>query len=128
MFSVTYYTGVQDQVPHVPEECSFQGGMTQDSDDTIPLHMDRLGEDVKIRRISFYSPRRLGERRYTYYTICVNGTFCTERFAARLRMSQRQDSHLYYSKVELSIDGSGNVDVSELDHCAAEVLDRALSE
>jgi hypothetical protein len=27
--TVTYYTGVQDQVPHVPEECVFQGGMTQ---------------------------------------------------------------------------------------------------
>jgi hypothetical protein len=126
--SVTYYTGVQDQVPHVPEECLYQGGMTQDTDDTLNLHLPRLGEDVSVRRLSFRSPRQVGVRSYVYYTICVNGTFCSDRTTARFRMGNLTDSHLYYSKVELALDGSGDVDLTVMNNRAVEVLDRALTE
>lgn len=128
ILSVTYYTGVQDQIPHVPEECFTQGGMTQESDRSLILPMPRLGEDVPIRRFTFNSPRRVGVRQVIYYTICVNGFFCSERNTARLKMADPRDSHLYYSKVEVAFDGSAGTDLAELDHRAAEVVDRTLSE
>lgn len=127
-FSVTYYTGVQDQVPHVPEECMFQGGMTQESDETLDLRMPRLGRDVQVRRLSFNTPRQLGQRAYVYYTICVNGEFFGDRQRVRLKMANLSESHLYYSKVEISLDGSGTDNPTRFDEQAAEVFDRALPE
>jgi hypothetical protein len=92
------------------------------------MHMDKLGEEVSIRRVSFRFPHRLGQKRVVYYTICVNGTFCSDRYAARFAMANGKDSHLYYSKVEVAWDVSGDVDFASLDKCANEVLDRALDE
>lgn len=127
-FSVTYYTGVQDQVPHVPEECMFQGGMTQESDTTLTLKLPRLGREVQVRRLSFNTPRQLGQRAYVYYTICVNGAFYGDRQLVRLKMANPTESHLYYSKVEISLDGSGVDNPTRFDEQAAEVFDRALTE
>ncbi|MFQ5411911.1 MAG: exosortase-associated EpsI family protein, partial [Phycisphaerae bacterium] len=46
---VTYYTDIQDQVPHVPEECYHQGAFTPGDDDTLTMRLDSLQRDVKIR-------------------------------------------------------------------------------
>lgn len=127
-FSVTYYTGVQDQVPHVPEECMFQGGMTQESDTMLTLKLPRLGQDVQVRRLSFNTPRQLGQRSYVYYTICVNGEFHGDRQMVRIKMANPTESHLYYSKVEISLDGSGVDNPARFDEQAAELFDRALTE
>lgn len=127
-FSVTYYTGVQDQVPHVPEECMFQGGMTQESDTMLTFKLPRLGQDVQVRRLSFNTPRQLGQRSYVYYTICVNGEFHGDRQPVRIKMAHPLESHLYYSKVEISLDGSGVDNPARFDEQAAEIFDRALTE
>lgn len=131
--SVTYYTGVVDQVPHVPEECFFQGAFTQASDQTMNMNLPLLGETIEIRRLSFYPPRDLSIRTFVYYTICVNGEFYGHRDRVRFRMANPLDTHLYYSKVEVAIkqrrnDEDDNGDVSELDEAAREVLDKVITE
>lgn len=126
--SVTYYTGVQDQVPHVPEECYYQGAFTQDTDRTFDVDMNKLGRRVTIRRLSFYPPRRTTDRVYVYYTICVNGDFYGERERVRLRLSDPRESHLYYSKVELVLDGVSESDLAAADRQAFDLLDGVLVE
>lgn len=126
--SVTYYTGVQDQVPHVPEECMHQAAYLFDSEATLEADMKELGRRVDIHRLSFYPPRRTGEKTYVYYTICVNGDFYTDRQRVRLRMGDPRESHLYYSKVELTIEGLNEDNLAVADQRAFSILDRVLVE
>lgn len=125
---VTYYTGKQDQVPHVPEECFSQGAFSPGADDTLEMEMSRLGETVPIRRLSFYPPRQVGSQMYVYYTICVNNDYFAGRNRARFRMGDMRDSHQFYSKVEVSFQNVRDEKLSELDEYARDLLDSTLAE
>jgi hypothetical protein len=125
---VTYYTGVQDQVPHVPEECMTQGAYIQDTDDTLEMDMSQLGRKIGVRRLSFYPPQQTSDKLWVYYTICVNGDYCPGRESARLRMGDPRESHLYYSKVELSFEGLNDKNLATGDQQAASILDKVLTE
>lgn len=126
--SVTYYTGVVDQVPHVPEECFFQGAFTQAGDDILDMKLPTVGETIQVRRLSFYPPRDFSTRTFVYYTICVNGGFYGKREVVRMQMSLPFDSHLYYSKVEVAIKEPVDSRVEDLDDAARGVLDQAIAE
>lgn len=126
--SVTYYTDVQDQVPHVPEECYFQGMFMPAGDKTLEVRLDRLGRTVPVRRLAFFPPREFVKKDYVYYTICVNGEFRANRDLVRLRMADPRDTHLYYSKVEIAFRSAGDQGVSVLDARAQRLLDRILVE
>jgi hypothetical protein len=126
--SVTYYTEVQDQVPHVPEECLYQAAFTPDGDDTLQADMRRLGRKISIRRLAFDPPHPTGEKTYVYYTICVNGDFYTDRQRVRVRMADPRESHLYYSKVELTFEALDPRSLVQADQQAFEVLDKVLAE
>ncbi len=125
---ITYYTGVQDQLPHVPEECYYQGAFTQDTNDVLAFDLKELGRGVAVRRLSFYPPRGVGKKRYVYYTICVNGDFYCRRDAVRLRMGDFREKHLYYSKVEIALDGVPATALPEADEVVAGLLDQVLVE
>lgn len=122
--SVTYYTGVQDQVPHVPEECYVQGAFSPAGDDKLELQFDRLGQTVPVRRLSFFPPREFVKKSYVYYTICVNGSFYSDRQKVRIALKNPFDTHLYYSKVEISFSNVSESDLSVLDEKACELLDK----
>ncbi len=129
MVSITYYTDVQDQVPHVPEECYSQGGnFTPAGDVKMSFTLDGLGETVAIRRLSFFAPGELVKRNYVYYTICVNGHFCSDRNTVRAHMSDPRDKYLYYSKVEIAFDNAMEKDVPLLDEKAQALFDQVLTE
>jgi len=125
---VTYYTDIQDQVPHVPEECYFQGAFIPGDDDTLTFTLDSLGRDVTVRRLSFYPPKQTTQKSYVYYTICVNGDFYASRLPVRLRMGDRKETHLYYSKVEVSFNSLKNPILADLDERAQLVMDKVISE
>lgn len=125
---ITYYTGVQDQLPHVPEECYYQGAYTQDTDDVMELDLERLGRRVPVRRLSFYPPRGAGKKRHVYYTICVNGDFYCRRDAVRVRLGDFREKYLYYSKVEIALDGVPDRDLPEADAAVTRLLDQVLAE
>lgn len=125
--AITYYTDVQDQVPHVPEECYFQGGnFTPAGDETLEMKLDALGETVPIRRLGFYGRGELVKRRFVYYTLCINGALCSNRNDVRLRMADRRDTHLYYSKVEIAFDDVLEKQIPDIDAKARELFDKVL--
>ncbi|MBK8269877.1 MAG: exosortase-associated EpsI family protein [Planctomycetes bacterium] len=127
--SVTYYTDVQDQVPHVPEECWNQGGnFTPASDTKMTLRSDELNEDIAVRRLAFYPAGEMVKRNYVYYTICVNGKFCSDRNIVRLHMANRLDTHLYYSKVEIAFQDALEKNEPRLDEKARQLFDKVLPE
>ncbi|MFQ5411560.1 MAG: hypothetical protein ACE5EC_04660, partial [Phycisphaerae bacterium] len=68
------------------------------------------------------------EESYVYYTICVNGDFYANRLPVRLRMGDRKETHLYYSKVEVSFSGLNNPDLADLDQRARSVMDIIITE
>lgn len=126
--SVTYYTGVVDQVPHVPEECFHQGAFTQDSDDAMDMTLPDSGLTIPVRRLSFYPPREIAIRTFVYYTICVNGDFYAGRTPVRARMADFRDTHLFYSKIEVAFKRSSNTSIESLDRQARLLLDKAIAE
>lgn len=126
--SVTYYTGVVDQVPHVPEECMAQGAFTQDSTEIIEMELPTVGRNIVVRRLTFYPPRDLTVKTYVYYTFSVNGDFFATRNGVRQRMADLFDSHLYYSKVEISIKGRPDALDRGLDDLARQTLDLLIAE
>ncbi|HWL92844.1 MAG TPA: exosortase-associated EpsI family protein [Phycisphaerae bacterium] len=128
VLSVSYYTNVQDQVPHVPEECYGQGGNLPLDDESLEMRLDSINESIAVRRLAFNRPRELVKRTYVYYTICVNGQFCSDRTTVRLRMADPRDSHLYYSKVEIAFEDMRESDAPLLDKKAGELLDKVISE
>lgn len=102
--SVTYYTGKVDQVPHVPEECLFQGGKQQVGGlKSSPMQVAMPGgtETVAVRTVAFRNQLDSSGIR-VFYTIRCNTSFYEERNDVRRRMTDRTEKHLYYSKVEVS--------------------------
>lgn len=126
--SITYYTDVLDQLPHVPEECYFQGAFSPDGDETLMLKMDRLGQEIPVRRLSFFPPREFVKKIYVYYTLRVNEKFYTNRELVRLRMGSPLDTHLYYSKVEVGFRNVETKNLDRLDRRAKELLEMTIIE
>lgn len=126
--SVTYYTGVQDQVPHVPEECYYQGAFSPAGDEKLKIDLPHLGEAIPVRRLSFVPPREMARRTVVYYTIRVNSGFHPDRQGARLSMKDPFDTHLYYSKVEFAFGEVANPNPEVLDGRARELFDLVLTE
>ena len=129
MLLITYYTGKQDQVPHVPEECEFQGGLTQWGGKVMfNWNVSGTGENVEVGRVVFDDPKQYGLRLVSYYTIAINGEFKGDRNGVRIRMSDPIDTHLYYSKAEVAIWTSTEAKLEELDRAARDLLERTLGE
>jgi len=125
---VTYYTDVLDQVPHVPEECHNQAGSTMASDGVIEMRSGVGDETIEIRRLGFNRPKVLDRQDYVYYVINVNGSFFTGRLGARIKMSDSDDTHLYYSKVEITFSGRDEKELPQLDRRAKELMDATSKE
>jgi len=126
---LTYYTNVQDQVPHVPEECYYQGGLIKTGDETQAWSLDALpGEEMAVRRLEFTNPDQPDANSLVYYTINVNGLFFAGRQGARLKMKSFNETHLYYSKVEIAFHGYTQDEVKRLEERAQELMDISVAE
>ena len=150
--SVTYYTGVQDQVPHVPEECLHQASYTQRDSHVREVELEELERldqavtdrdeqlkkrgkkperpdtPIKFHELSFNPPRGTGNAQYVYYTVCVNGDYYADRQRVRLRLADFREGYLYYSKVEVSFRVGKEKNLPAVSRQAYELLDKALAE
>ena len=126
--SVTYYTGVQDQLPHVPEECYNGGAFTIRDDDSSDIEMPKFGRTIPIRAQSYDPPRPTGKQTFVYYSICVNGDFYTRREFAKNRMVSPHEKYLYYSKVEVSFECRPGPSLDVRRQLAIELYDMLLVE
>ncbi len=126
---LTYYTNVQDQVPHVPEECYYQGGMIKTDDEAQSWTLSALpGEEIAVRRLGFARRDRPDANSLVYYTINVNGMFFADRQDARFKLKSFNETHLYYSKVEIAFQGYSKDDLEVLDERARELMDITVKE
>ena len=131
--SVTYYTGVQDQLPHVPEECLHQANYQEAGNEPSAVSVSIKDRVVPIRRLLFKPPPSELARGSTtelviYYTIAVNGSFSSNRTAVRTRMQDWRDSHLYYSKVELTFRRKRGSKLAAIDEAAGRLMQNVLTE
>jgi hypothetical protein len=129
-FSVTYYTGKQDPVPHVPEECMWQAGLSPypAGDGNLELTPRESGEAVHVRRVAFFPRASDGTKLYDYYTIRVNGNFFSGRESARPYLSVPWETHLYYSKVEVMFQGVRDENLEQVDKAALALLGPVVDE
>ncbi len=126
--SVTYFTGKQDRLPHVAEECMHQSGYAKERDDELTMELAGIGETIPVRRLRFAPRRQTGSRMYVYYVICVNHDFYAGRTGARIRMANDEETHLYHCKVEISFQGVDDTKLGEVDERAQDVFDKAIAE
>lgn len=126
--SITYYTDMQDQVPHVPEECYQQNTFSQDRDETIEMDFPRLGRKLDVRRLEFFPPQEFKKKTIVYYLFGVNGEFYSGRNGVRQKIADPRDTHLYYSKVEVAFNDATDANLPELDQRARNLLENSLVE
>jgi len=122
---VTYYTGVQDQVPHVPEECVGQSGAGQTETRDIEFALAD-GKKYRARRLVFATPRGRGFS-IIYYLFLVNGDIYCDRDDVRLRAGRPSEQYLYYSKIELSFRSLDSEAPPEMDRTAERLLNQVIS-
>jgi len=100
---VTYYTGIRDPVPHVPEVCYLGGGFQRQGARRDVVKIPELGVDVPVRATTFLRPIMGGEQQTTVvYTFNCNGKFTPDRAKVRTWMSNPFERYGYYSKVEIT--------------------------
>jgi hypothetical protein len=103
---VTYYTGMPDAVPHVPEVCYEGNGFTLVSQTGDDLTISSRGreETIPIQVLEFRKTGQLlqGER-IVVYTFHANGQFRRDRTAVRLAIGNLTDRYAYFSKVEVGV-------------------------
>lgn len=97
---ITYYTGIPDQVPHVPEECYTGGGAQQ-----LNRPSDYEIAGVPVRALMFTSKKTglwTAEAKFNvFYFFKVNGHYAGSRDSARFYLQTNIASkYSYFSKVE----------------------------
>lgn len=116
-FFVSYDTGKQDSVPHVPDECYLGGGYLPVLSGTETLHLTGLGLpedklDVQLR--GFHSDKMPARQvRYVMYVFNINNRWISSRTDARLTLNWA-DKYFFRSKVELSVMGMENAEKEAL--------------
>ncbi|MFO0974582.1 MAG: hypothetical protein U1A27_14250 [Phycisphaerae bacterium] len=127
---VTYYTGMADQVPHVPDECYAVGAFSQSSVQDLAFTLagpTGAPRALPVRRLVFMPPRGEGPSVIVYYTFVVNGDFYCSRDGVRSRMRRTDERYLYYSKIELSFHSLAAREATpEMDRHAEKLLGQTL--
>ena len=103
---VTYDTGGQNLVPHVPDECrlgaGYQPARPHENRD-IALDGASIGADVPLRVCTFVKTAVFQRDEQTVvYLFHSNGSFAATRDAVRILFNDPRDRFGYFSKVEIS--------------------------
>jgi hypothetical protein len=78
MLHLTYYTGIVDTVPHVPERCELAGGSKEQARQTVTLHLAGPGYRHEARggTDKVYVPSVLGGAAVLVPGLDIPATFC----------------------------------------------------
>ncbi len=134
---LTYYTGINDRIPHVPEECYFGGGNTRDDLEDITLkvkcpnyYYSKNGiAEVPVRLLVFSKknadPLLDSEEFPVVYFLNVNGEFAGNRTQARATMGKNVlGTYSFFSKVEWRFYGnSGYPNIDEVKKASVKMLE-----
>lgn len=104
---VTYYTGIPDSVPHVPERCYTGGGHTKVKEGPVAVDVENLpanpNNKVDIKAVTFerFASGMLIKTTPTYYFAC-NGTRTFSPLKVRTILKNPTDQYCYYAKIEVN--------------------------
>jgi len=125
--NVYYYTGVRDQIPHVPEACLAAGGATIVESSTIVFTAGDCrppwNGPVTFRRTHWRVEHDGKLYNYVqYYVFSMNDEPVNDRNAVRFKLMWPWVKHSYYAKIEFSPDGpiSAESDDDSESHNAAD--------
>jgi hypothetical protein len=103
---VTYDTGGQNLVPHVPDECRLGAGyQPARPHENRDVHLDSptMAKDIPLRICTFVKTAVFQRDEQTVtYLFHSNGEFAATRDAVRIRFNDPRDRFGYFSKVEIS--------------------------
>jgi len=102
-FTVSYYSGGRDQVPHVPDQCMTGAGYTAKIKENIEIEVPALGRSIPVRVLTFEKTAIMDNETPTvaYFFVC-NGDFVCTRDGVRLGMNSPLHEHAYFAKIEVS--------------------------
>lgn len=114
---LTYYTGINDRIPHVPEECYFGAGSSREDliDTKVSIKSNTENPELKVtipvRQLVFSKKSaKLWEPAQKFsvlYFFKVNGKYAGNRTAARAVLAENiAGKYSYFSKVEWRFFGS----------------------
>ena len=121
-FSIYYYTGKHDMVPHVGEECLVAGGATITKSSAWTYSATENAPDgwkqVPLRRTQFAKD---GNTYLQYYVFNSNGVPMNDRLAVRAQLALPTMKHCFFAKIEFAPLGA-ITDVAKADAAAREFL------
>jgi hypothetical protein len=104
---VTYYTGMPDVVPHIPEVC-YQGSgfdVVSQTEDSLVISSGGREQTIPIQVLLFRKAGQFSQsERIVAYTFHANGRFREDRLAVRAAIGSLTDRYAYFSKVEVGVE------------------------
>ena len=131
---VTYFTGGETTVPHVPNACAQAGGATLTGEKIlhtpVPVAPEPWSEDTAFTALGFEKITRGSLFEFVqYYLFSINGHPETSRKRVRLRLANLSLRYVYFSKIQFFPNGNvmNTTETSEkakdfLRHCLPAVL------
>lgn len=104
---VTYYTGLPDAVPHIPDACYAGAGYERKSESYDEVIVTSGGRPivVPVQVLEFEKRSQLSQNeRVVLYTFHSNGQFRKDRTEVRLAIGSLTDRYAYFSKLEVGLD------------------------
>jgi len=111
---VTYDTGGENLVPHVPDECRLGAGYQpaqahENTEVSVPRLLKRGGQ-VPVRVCSFVKTAVFNRDEVSVvYTFFCNGEFTATRSGVRLLINDPRNRHSFFSKIEVSFPAANRV-------------------
>lgn len=109
---VTYDTGGENLVPHVPDECmlgaGYQPAQAHENRDIVVPKVSTDGTTLPVRVCSFVKTAVFNREEVSVvYTFFVNGEYTSTRNGVRLLINDPRNKHAFFSKVEASFPAAG---------------------
>lgn len=125
---VTYDTGGENLVPHVPDECrlgaGYQPAQAHENRDIAVPKVPKFGGGLPVRVCSFVKTAVFNKDEVSVvYTFFCNGEFTATRNGVRLLINDPRNRHAFFSKIEVSFPGANR---EQNVQGAAKLFDRLL--
>jgi hypothetical protein len=123
---VTFYTGSEVTVPHVPDICAQAGGASLDGRDVLHFPVPGAPEPWKTDTplAALYYVKQ-GRQFVQYYVFCLNGLPQDNRDRVRIALTDLSLRYVYYAKIQFFPRGSV-MNRSEVNARAEEFLQQVL--
>lgn len=123
--AITYYTGLVDTVPHVPEKCYVADGFQTEGSvaigATVGAYADGTPRNVDYSYLHFQDTTGMGRvDRDVAYLFHVNGRYVSNNIAVRKELADLLQKYGYFAKVELMTTGRAGAKLADADRDQAE--------